>query len=324
MRALFVLQHTPHPTPYTPCADQIQVHHGLPAGQTVHQCPPSQHQLGGVHCTDTVSTSGSESPDQVQGSLINAAADVAVSRAAAAIQASRTSIYQLVSANLRSTPLHSQQGKTKRKCARTATDQSASRGPGKGLRHFSLKVCEKVEAKGRTTYEKVANELVTEMSKGDGGVFDAVPYDEKNIRRRVYDAINVLLAMGIIEKEKKEITWKGFQDTSGSQVERLKAERQTLIAEAEKKQCYLQVRVQACQQLLQCSPGMAGCSLVRTHPQELIEQHQALQQLLKRNPGRIQSEGGTALHLPFILVAVRTWGTWQGHGAHGKVMGHMA
>lgn len=31
---------------------------------------------------------------------------------------------------------------------------------GKGLRHFSMKVCEKVQAKGTTTYNEVADELV--------------------------------------------------------------------------------------------------------------------------------------------------------------------
>jgi hypothetical protein len=36
------------------------------------------------------------------------------------------------------------------------------------------------------------------------------PVDEKNIRRRVYDALNVLMAMDIIIKEKKDIRWKGF------------------------------------------------------------------------------------------------------------------
>jgi putative methionine-R-sulfoxide reductase with GAF domain len=35
-------------------------------------------------------------------------------------------------------------------------------------------------------------------------------YDEKNIRRRVYDALNVLMAMDIISKDKKEIQWKGL------------------------------------------------------------------------------------------------------------------
>ncbi len=35
-------------------------------------------------------------------------------------------------------------------------------------------------------------------------------YEQKNIRRRVYDAINVLLAMNIIAKDKKDIRWVGF------------------------------------------------------------------------------------------------------------------
>ena len=38
------------------------------------------------------------------------------------------------------------------------------RNNGKGLRHFSMKVCEKVESKGRTTYNEVADELVGEFS----------------------------------------------------------------------------------------------------------------------------------------------------------------
>ena len=36
----------------------------------------------------------------------------------------------------------------------------------------------------------------------------------KNIRRRVYDALNVLMAMNIIEKEKKEIRWVGLPTSS--------------------------------------------------------------------------------------------------------------
>ena len=35
---------------------------------------------------------------------------------------------------------------------------------GKGLRHFSMKVCEKVQRKGVTTYNEVADELVAEFS----------------------------------------------------------------------------------------------------------------------------------------------------------------
>ena len=35
---------------------------------------------------------------------------------------------------------------------------------GKGLRHFSMKVCEKVQRKGVTSYNEVADELVTEFT----------------------------------------------------------------------------------------------------------------------------------------------------------------
>jgi hypothetical protein len=50
----------------------------------------------------------------------------------------------------------------------------AGKGGDKGLRHFSMKVCEKVEQKVRTTYNEVADELVAEfvnagiVGSGDG------------------------------------------------------------------------------------------------------------------------------------------------------------
>jgi hypothetical protein len=45
-----------------------------------------------------------------------------------------------------------------------AAAAAARQGPGKGLRHFSLKVCEKVESKGDTSYEEVANELIADLA----------------------------------------------------------------------------------------------------------------------------------------------------------------
>uniref|UniRef100_A0A453FDF6 E2F/DP family winged-helix DNA-binding domain-containing protein n=1 Tax=Aegilops tauschii subsp. strangulata TaxID=200361 RepID=A0A453FDF6_AEGTS len=64
---------------------------------------------------------------------------------------------------------------------------AAPRITGWGLREYSKIVCEKVEAKGRTTYNE-------------------------NIRRRVYDAFNVLIALRVIAKEKKEIRWMGLSN----------------------------------------------------------------------------------------------------------------
>lgn len=68
---------------------------------------------------------------------------------------------------------------------------------GKGLRHFSMKVCEKVQAKGSTSYNEVADELVAELTDPRCSSPTDQQYDQKNIRRRVYDALNVLMGNGI-------------------------------------------------------------------------------------------------------------------------------
>ncbi|XP_022872128.1 transcription factor-like protein DPB isoform X3 [Olea europaea var. sylvestris] len=113
---------------------------------------------------------------------------------------------------------------------------------GRGLRQFSMKVCEKVESKGRTTYNEVADELVTEFADPNNNIAspDQQQYDEKNIRRRVYDALNVLMAMDIISKDKKEIQWKGLPRTSLNDIEELKNESLGIRNRIEKKAAYLQ------------------------------------------------------------------------------------
>ena len=152
---------------------------------------------------------------------------------------------------------------------------------GKGLRHFSMKVCEKVESKGTTTYNEVADELVAEFSKPDDPRFCAdQAYDEKNIRRRVYDALNVLMAMDIISKEKKEITWKGLPATAKQDdMEALRAEKARAQASIEKKNAYLL---------------------------ELVEQYKSYQALLQRNAARAAAGVvPSGIQLPFILVQTK-------------------
>lgn len=51
-------------------------------------------------------------------------------------------------------------------------------------------------------------------------------YDQKNIRRRVYDALNVLMAMNIISKEKKEIRWIGLPTNSAQECSNLEVKDQ--------------------------------------------------------------------------------------------------
>ncbi|KAB2013495.1 hypothetical protein ES319_D09G160100v1 [Gossypium barbadense] len=157
---------------------------------------------------------------------------------------------------------------------------------GRGLRQFSMKVCEKVESKGRTTYNEVADELVAEFADPGNSVAspDQQQYDEKNIRRRVYDALNVLMAMDIISKDKKEIQWKGLPCTSLSDIEDLKTERLGLRNRIDKKAAYLH---------------------------ELEEQFVGLQNLIQRNE-QLYSSGnasGGGVALPFILVQTRPHAT---------------
>ncbi|CAM8928354.1 hypothetical protein QQ045_023542 [Rhodiola kirilowii] len=156
---------------------------------------------------------------------------------------------------------------------------------GRGLRQFSMKVCEKVESKGRTTYNEVADELVAEFADPAISLApDQQQYDEKNIRRRVYDALNVLMAMDIISKDKKEIQWKGLPRTTLNDVEELKAERIALRNKIEKKSAYLQ---------------------------ELEEQYVGLQNLIQRNEQLFSSENAPSqgVQLPFILVQTRPHAT---------------
>ncbi|XP_050226569.1 transcription factor-like protein DPB isoform X2 [Mercurialis annua] len=157
---------------------------------------------------------------------------------------------------------------------------------GRGLRQFSMKVFEKVESKGTTTYNEVADELVAEFADPGNGISssDQQQFDEKSIRRRVYDAVNVFTALNIISKSKKEIQWEGFPQTSLSDIEELKGECLGLGNRIERKAAYLQ---------------------------ELEEQHVGLQNLIQRNELLYNSEiapsGGVSL--PFILVQLRPHAT---------------
>ncbi|ERE90284.1 transcription factor Dp-1 isoform 1 [Cricetulus griseus] len=152
---------------------------------------------------------------------------------------------------------------------------------GKGLRHFSMKVCEKVQRKGTTSYNEVADELVAEFSAADNHILpNESAYDQKNIRRRVYDALNVLMAMNIISKEKKEIKWIGLPTNSAQECQNLEVERQRRLERIKQKQSQLQ---------------------------ELILQQIAFKNLVQRNrqaeqQARRPPPPNSVIHLPFIIV----------------------
>ena len=230
----------------------------------------------------------------------------------------------------------------KRTAAARDAGARASAINSKGLRHFSLKVrgkrereagwnqsstpgafpahsppsnppqvCEKVESKGVTSYNEVADELVAELREAEGApvpppsadgappspraVAAAAAFDEKNIRRRVYDALNVLMAMNIIVKDRKQITWRGLPlPGGGSKVARLRAERDRLRAVVDRAAAGVTdaARQAAAFRALILRNGATPASALRTAAASVAAA-----------PGAPPPP--TPLPLPFILLSVR-------------------
>lgn len=148
----------------------------------------------------------------------------------------------------------------------------------KGLRHFSKRVCDKVKTKMVTTYKEVADELVAEcVGNSDSATF---LYDQKNIRRRVYDALNVLMALDIIGKNKKDITWKGLPTGSIQNSVYLVQEKENRLNRVKRKLLALQ---------------------------EIIMQEVAIKRLVKRNQDTEEEFGpppnNAIINLPFMAIS---------------------
>ncbi|ORZ09556.1 E2F/DP family winged-helix DNA-binding domain-domain-containing protein [Absidia repens] len=88
----------------------------------------------------------------------------------------------------------------------------------KGLRLFSQHVCDILQQKGVVTYNELVQQLMDELDQSSETTTTSTTTttkrigDPKNIRRRVYDALNVLMAINFITKDKKEIRWIGSDD----------------------------------------------------------------------------------------------------------------
>ena len=109
----------------------------------------------------------------------------------------------------------------------------------KGLRYFSILVCNKLAECNTASYNHIADMLIEESRRDKrdegrkahkkataGAALDApveaeptggdddgdgigLEGEEKNVRRRIYDALNVLMAIDMIVKDKKTIRWNG-------------------------------------------------------------------------------------------------------------------
>lgn len=171
----------------------------------------------------------------------------------------------------------------------------------KGLRHFSMRVCEVVEEKKETTYNEVANELVEENRKI---AEDAnTEFDEKNLRRRVYDALNVLTALEIITKKKKLIFWNGFPE-GYVKPGRANAVMKTPPTKTPKT---LPVKSALGENYEENEEALEMLEQKTNYLAELVDQHDALVALVDRNKKQL-AKGGTpptGIQLPFILLQTK-------------------
>ncbi|CAG7878737.1 unnamed protein product [Brassica rapa] len=155
-----------------------------------------------------------------------------------------------------------------------------SRTTGGGLRQFSVMVCHKLEAKKITTYKEVADEIISDFAtikQNAEKPLNENEYNEKNIRRRVYDALNVFMALDIIARDKKEIRWKGLPITCKKDVEEIKRDRNKVMNSVQKKAVFLK---------------------------ELREKVSSLESLMLRNQEMVVKTEGPAegFTLPLILL----------------------
>ncbi|XP_036105807.1 transcription factor Dp-1 isoform X3 [Molossus molossus] len=150
-------------------------------------------------------------------------------------------------------------------------DQNLS--PGKGVVSLVAVHPSTVNTLGKQLLPKT-------FGQSNVNIAQQVAYDQKNIRRRVYDALNVLMAMNIISKEKKEIKWIGLPTNSAQECQNLEVERQRRLERIKQKQSQLQ---------------------------ELILQQIAFKNLVQRNRQAEQQASrppppNSVIHLPFIIV----------------------
>lgn len=84
---------------------------------------------------------------------------------------------------------------------------SFSNKNSRGLKYLSIKVRELVMKKKETSYKDIADQLLREMRKKNTCLEN--DKEVQNIKRRIYDALNVLVATDIFKKKGKTVVYDG-------------------------------------------------------------------------------------------------------------------
>lgn len=143
-----------------------------------------------------------------------------------------------------------------------------------GLKNSSARVRDKLREKRVTNYKEVAEELVDEIGLTDARDAKSVS-DAENLKRRVYDVLNVFEAVGLIEKDNKSVVWKGSSEPRDTEVNNLESRLEFLKTNLEKKRRYLE---------------------------QLQESYRALIALTDRNRSIEDISDEEKIFLPFVLI----------------------
>jgi hypothetical protein len=154
----------------------------------------------------------------------------------------------------------------------------------RGLRSVSVRMCHLLRQKRTCTCSEVADQLTEESqaaaeresAAAEASASGAAPVPEKNLRRRIYDALNVLASAGVVQKDGEVVHWRGLPDHI--EVSALQAEKRQLQLRIAKKK-----RV----------------------AEEIQEKRAAFEALLTRNrdPAFSQrNEKRTRLSMPFVSI----------------------
>ena len=102
------------------------------------------------------------------------------------------------------------------------------------LRKHAELVCSRVESLGTTTMSELIEYLIDLRRQEEQVPLKKV--QEQGIQRRVYDIINVLLAVGMIAQDKRTIRWLGVPnaDEAIAEEERLRCEKQKILGDIKK------------------------------------------------------------------------------------------
>lgn len=100
----------------------------------------------------------------------------------------------------------------------------------RGLRVLSLKVRDIVTKKKKTSYKEVAEALLQDLNQKMKGKSQVeISKEEQNVKRRVYDALNVLIAAKILKKEGKLVCCDNSSGDSGFDKKKGKNDKESII-----------------------------------------------------------------------------------------------